>query len=339
MFNRFLVFLAKHPHVIPERMLRGLFLVAADVAWLFDVSGVRQLERNLNHVLTSANDGRRPSRRQLRRVSRQGMRSYFTYFAEAMTVGAQSTRRLLARTRPAGPGYPIARKVTHEQGLSIPIAIGHQGNWDYEGLLASNRLAPVTTVAERLKDDELLKTFIDIRKRVSIDVLLTGTPHLTEKLEKILTGTHASVPLMGDRDLGPNGEFVEAFGSIIRVARGPATLALDTGLPFFVVTMYRERLHGRRRKEAGISQGYVVYISEPLDIAAMRSLPREEAIHAISQAWVDEWSKTIKAHPQDWHMLQPIFLEDLDFSRLRNVPQTVVDRLDDRQRSQLRDQG
>lgn len=334
MFNRILVFLAKHPRVIPEPVLRALFAVAADVVWLLGIGGVRQLERNLTHVLASA-DGEIPSHRRLRKVSHQGMRAYFAYFAEAMTVGGQSTERLLARTRPIGPGYPIARRMIRDEGMSMPIAIGHLGNWDYEGLLAGDRLAPVTTVAERLGDTDLLQTFIDIRKRMNITVLLTGQPDLTEKLEHILTTRHVTLPLLADRDLGPNGEFVKAFGGIIRVARGPAMLALDTGLPLLVVTMYRERLHGKRRRAAGTSHGYVVYISEPLDIDDLRKLPREEAIHAISQAWVDEWSKTIKAHPADWHMLQPVFLEDLDFSRLRNVPERIVRQLSDVQRGEL----
>ena len=53
-------------------------------------------------------------------------------------------------------------------------------------------------------------------------------------------------------------------------------------------------------------------------------LEREAAIHAISQAWVDVWARGIAAHPEDWHMLQPIFLEDLDLSRLKDVPEQIA---------------
>ena len=48
-------------------------------------------------------------------------------------------------------------------------------------------------------------------------------------------------------------------------------------------------------------------------------MPRQEALHAISQAWVDLWAQGIAAHPQDWHMLQPLFWEDLDHSRLQDA--------------------
>ncbi|WEV71704.1 phosphatidylinositol mannoside acyltransferase [Bifidobacterium sp. ESL0790] len=325
MFDNVLIFLAKHPRIIPEPLLRGLFLLAADVCWLFRIGGVKQLERNLHHVL-EARDGE-VARKTLRKTSHRGMRSYFTYFAEAMTVGGQSDERLLARARPIGPGLPICKELVHDNPGSAPMAISHQGNWDYEGFLAAKVLAPVTVTAERLANKKLLDTFIAIRKRMDITVFLTGQPNLVEKLEKVLEEPHVLVPLLADRDLSRHGEFVHAFGSIIRVARGPATLALDTGKPLFVVNMYRERLHGEARHRAGVPYGYVVDISAPVDIDRFRSLPREEAIHEISQAWVDVWSRDITAHPEDWHMLQPIFAEDLDLSRLKDVPDEVIDEL------------
>lgn len=325
MFDNFLVFLAKHPRIIPEPLLRGLFLLAADICWLFHIGGVRQLERNLRHVLESK-DGV-VTRKTLREASHRGMRSYFTYFAEAMTVGGQPDERLLARARPIGPGLPICKKLVHDNPGSAPMAISHQGNWDYEGFLAANVLAPVTVTAERLANQKLLDTFIEIRKRMDITVLLTGQPHLIEKLEDALAEPHVLVPLLADRDLSRHGEFVHAFGSIIRVARGPATLALDTGKPLFVVNMYREKLHGEARRKAGVPYGYVVDISAPVAIDQFRDLPREQAIHEISQAWVDVWSRDITEHPEDWHMLQPIFAEDLDLSRLKDVPDEVIDEL------------
>ncbi|MDF7641650.1 phosphatidylinositol mannoside acyltransferase [Bifidobacterium sp. ESL0784] len=322
MFDNFLVFLAKHPRIIPEPLLRGLFLFAANVCWLFHIGGVKQLERNLRHVLESG-DGT-VSGKVVRKASLRGMRSYFTYFAEAMTVGGKSDEQLLARGRIIGPGLALCKELVHDNPGSAPMAISHQGNWDYEGFLAANFLAPVTVTAERLKNQKLLNTFIEIRKRMDITVLLTGQPHLIEKLEDALAKPHVLVPLLADRDLSRHGEFVHAFGSTIRVARGPATLALDTGKPLFVVNMFRERLHGEARRKAGIRYGYVIDISAPVDIDHLRHLPREEAIHAISQAWVDVWSRDILAHPEDWHMLQPIFIEDLDMSRLKDVPDEVM---------------
>ena len=329
-----MAWLANHPRVLPERLIRGAFLAAADIAWLLRVGSVRQLERNLSHVLAwSASQpeaaGVQPApvdAKALRRMSHRGMRSYFTYFSEALTVGARSERQLKARIRGTGSGLQslIALTAPGQGDRSAPIAMGHQGNWDYDGFWARYAVAPVTTVAERLSDARMLEVFVSIRERLGMRILLTGTPHLTERLENELANPPVVVPLLADRDLSRHGEFVKAFGSTIRVARGPATLAYDTGLPLYVANTYRERLTGHDRKAAGTPYGYVCEISGPLDIDRYRCLDREEAIHAISQAWVDVWAKGIAAHPEDWHMLQPIFLEDLDLSRLKDVPEQIA---------------
>lgn len=145
--------------------MRGLFTCAADIAWVFRVGGVRQLERNLTHVFASemrrshGSVDNRELRRRVRHCSRQGMRSYFAYFCEAMTVGARSEQQLRARIRGTGSGFDsIVRDA--RQGVSSLIAMGHQGNWDYAGYWARLEVAPVVTVAERLANDELLHTFV-----------------------------------------------------------------------------------------------------------------------------------------------------------------------------------
>ena len=56
-FDRALIWVANHARLIPEGMLRRLFVLAADCAWLLRVGGVKQLERNLAHVLASQQNG------------------------------------------------------------------------------------------------------------------------------------------------------------------------------------------------------------------------------------------------------------------------------------------
>lgn len=201
--------------------------------------------------------------------------------------------------------------------------MGHQGNWDYDGFWAQFDVAPVTTVAEKLANREMLDAFVSIREHLGMTIFLTGTPKLTERLEEALRTPHTLVPLLADRDLSRHGEFVNAFGSFIRVARGPAAIAFDTGTPLFVVNTYREKLSGERRRLARTPYGYVCEVSGPIDVERYRSMPREEAIRCICQDWVDIWARGIAAHPEDWHMLQPIFLEDLDMERLKDVPEEL----------------
>lgn len=333
--DRLLLDVARSADRIPEAVLRGFFVCAADIAWAFRMGGVRQLERNLMHVFASEMRqshepiDNRKLRRRVRRCSRQGMRSYFAYFCEAMTGGARSEQQLRARIRGMGGGFDsIADNA--RQGASSLIAMGHQGNWDYAGYWAQFEVAPVVTVAERLANAELLRTFVEIRERLGMRILLTGQHDLTDRLRNALQDSTVVVPLLADRDLSRHGIFVHAFDSTIRVARGPAALAYDTGNPLYVVNLYREKLSGQRKKQAGAPYGYVCDISGPVDVHKFREMPRQEALQAISQAWVDLWARGIAAHPQDWHMLQPLFLEDLDRSRLHDVPDGLRSRMDDK---------
>jgi lauroyl/myristoyl acyltransferase len=38
-------------------------------------------------------------------------------------------------------------------------------------------------------------------------------------------------------------------------------------------------------------------------------------VRLLTQAWVDDLARGIAAHPQDWHMLQKIWVSDLDADR------------------------
>ncbi|MFT8357884.1 phosphatidylinositol mannoside acyltransferase [Bifidobacterium aquikefiri] len=319
MLNTALNLTFRYASHIPESLLRMVFRFVATLAWLFHMGGIVQLEQNLRRVLVHR-DGK-TTRIAIRRLSLLAMRSYFAYFAEAMTVGARTQEQLHARIRGEGNGFEsICQQCL--QG-SAPLAMGHQGNWDYAGFWAHDAIAPVTTVAERLSNDELLKSFVSIRESLGMSILLTDENNLTERLVAVLKQPHTIVPLLADRDLGRHGEFVHAFGSIIRVAPGPARIALERRLPLYVVNMHREMLSGVRRNKAGARFGYVCQISGPIDIEPFVHMPKEQAIHDLSQRWVDIWAQGIAEHPEDWHMLQPIFLEDLDMSRLHDVPENI----------------
>ncbi|HWS57179.1 MAG TPA: phosphatidylinositol mannoside acyltransferase, partial [Actinotalea sp.] len=65
----------------PEWLVRGVMHVAAEVAWLLHGSGVRQLEANLARAVPTADA------RQLRRLSREGMRRYLRYYGETFMLG------------------------------------------------------------------------------------------------------------------------------------------------------------------------------------------------------------------------------------------------------------
>ena len=44
-------------------------------------------------------------------------------------------------------------------------------------------------------------------------------------------------------------------------------------------------------------------------------VPRSERVAVATQGWVDALAVAIREHPEDWHMLQKVFVEDLDPER------------------------
>ncbi|BDR54689.1 lipid A biosynthesis lauroyl acyltransferase [Bombiscardovia apis] len=323
MISALLTAIVHHADRIPERAARWAFTRAADFVWLLHLGSVSQLERNLRHVMGPV------SHKRLRQVSREGLRSYFAYFCEALTVGGRSQEELLARIRTEGTGFPEP-SLSNIKDASLPIAMGHQGNWDYAGFWAGQALGPVTTVAERLADPQLLEDFAQIRRGLGMHILLTGQPGLTQTLTQQVLQEGQVVPLLADRDLSRNGVFVRAFDSYIRVAAGPAVIALDAKLPLYTVNMHRESLATDKRSQAHCDSGYVCSIDGPIDIERYLAMPRQQAVQELTQAWVDQWAEGIRKFPQDWHMMQPIFIEDLDLNRLHQVPDNLRQLMEER---------
>jgi phosphatidylinositol dimannoside acyltransferase len=294
----------RNAHKVPEPVLRGLFSAIADVAWATRKGGVRQLERNLARVRPDLDA------RGLRRLSRAGMRSYMRYYREAFTLPAASAAQVTARVRLEG--YENCLQFI-EQGVTPVLALGHLGNWDLAGAFATPHIAPVLTVAERLKPEELFQEFLAFRNSLGIEILALGDGDVFRELMRGARSTGRLIPLLADRDLTSRGVEVDLFGERARVAAGPAALAVSTGAPLMATAIRYERLTGERRRAAGTPWGIVIRFFPPVEVP--QDVPRSERVAAVTQAWVDDLAVGITQAPQDWHMLQKVFVADLDPDR------------------------
>ncbi|MGO1317049.1 MAG: phosphatidylinositol mannoside acyltransferase [Cellulomonadaceae bacterium] len=289
---------------LPRAAVRGGFSLGADVAWLRRGAGIRRLEANLARV----RPGLGP--RSLRRLSRSGMRSYMRYYAEAFTLRSVTPEQLSARVRLAGEERLLEHR---DAGRSVVAALGHLGNWDLAGAYATQHLMPVVTVAERLKPEALYEEFLQFRQDLGMTILTLGDSGVFTGLLRAARAGGSLVCLLADRDLTQHGVEVDMFGERARVAAGPAALAVATGVPLLPIGLFYERLHGARRRAAGTPWGIVVQFLPAVQVRA--DLPRQERIGAYTQGWVDALARFIADHPQDWHMLQRVFVADLDPER------------------------
>jgi KDO2-lipid IV(A) lauroyltransferase len=97
------------------------------------------------------------------------------------------------------------------------------------------------------------------------------------------------------------------------MAGGPATLAEITGADLIPVTIRYERLDPARARVARSGWGIVIEFGEP--VKRPTSDDRGERIAGMLQACADRLAAGIESAPQDWHMLQKVFVADLDPAR------------------------
>ena len=114
-----------------------------------------------------------------------------------------------------------ARRFT-EKGDSVVIFVGHLGNFDLAAAWAAGSLAPVTTVAERLKPEEVFQEFVAFRNAIDMDIIpLTGGDDPFTSLVQTARAGGRLIALASDRDLTRNGVEVELVGHPARMAKGP----------------------------------------------------------------------------------------------------------------------
>jgi KDO2-lipid IV(A) lauroyltransferase len=266
---------------------------------------VRQLEANLARVRPALGES------GLRRLSRLGMRSYARYWCQAFRLPDWDRRRLSGSVRVVGDA-PVRSALAGGRG--VVMFLGHLGNWDLAGAWSTQHLAPVTTVAERLRPEELYERFLAFRRRLGMRIIpLTGGSDVFRTLIATLRDG-GFVPLLSDRDLTDGGVEVDLFGEPARVAIGPAALAQATGAALFPVSIRYER-SGRR-------WGIVITWHDEVrpQTQVQGSAARRADVRRMTQECVDALAKAIDEAPQDWHMLQRVFVADLGSGGRRNGP-------------------
>lgn len=280
--------------LLPEAGAYRLFDVVADVAWRRRGHGVQRLEANLARVRPGLDDA------GLRALSRAGMRSYLRYWCDSFRLPDWSHERIRATVRLEGD-EPVRRALA--SGRGVVMFLGHLGNWDHAGAWSTLSLAPVTTVAERLRPERLFDRFVRFRERLGMTIIpLTGGSEVFRTLLRTLRDG-GFVPLLADRDLTQGGVEVQLFGEPARMAVGPAALALQTGAALFAVGIHYER-------RSGGGHGIVVRWSPPISTDGVGT--GRAAVAALTQQCADHLAEVIAEHPEDWHMLQRVFAADLD---------------------------
>jgi KDO2-lipid IV(A) lauroyltransferase len=284
---------------LPERAAYVLFERLADATTARGGHGVQRLRANYARVRPELGP------RELDDLVRAGMRSYLRYYCEAFRLPDRSPEEIRTGVRVLGDG---AVREELAQGRGVVCFLGHMGNWDIAGAWGTQELGPVVTVVERLRPEEVYAEFLAFRKSLGMTILpLTGAGDVFAQLRGHLTAP-VVMPLLADRDLTARGIEVDLCGHRARMAAGPAALALATGAALHPVSIHYERVEGSPWRTRVV----ITFHSRVADPAS--GTTRERAT-AMTQQCADVLGTAIRAHTADWHMLQRVFVEDLDLHR------------------------
>ncbi|MPZ96677.1 MAG: phosphatidylinositol mannoside acyltransferase [Propionibacteriales bacterium] len=271
---------------VPEPVARAAFAAVGDQIWRRRGAGVQRLEANLRRASPAHDDA------QLRALSRRALRSYLRYWCETFRLPTWSVDRVVSSVVTDDEHY---LRDAYAAGDGVVIALPHTANWDHAGAWVALSGMPFTTVAERLRPERLYQRFVAYRESLGMEVLpLTGGDGATfhTLVERARAGR--LICLVADRDLSSSGVEVDLLGEAARLPAGPAVLSRSTRAVLLPATLS--------------------YQGALLRIRFHRPVPRvagADGARIMTQQVADAFSAGIRAHPEDWHMLQRVFAADL----------------------------
>ena len=268
---------------LPEQTAYNLAYRIADFLVKRNGKSVQRLRSNLERTQPSI------TKLNLDLLVIEAMRSYMRYWVDTFRFPDWSADRVSGAVSVTNE-HLLLDAVAAKTG--VIVALPHAGNWDHAGAYFCAKGIPLVTVAERLKPEKLFLKFLAYRQAMGMEVLPLDGRVLGTLAQRLRQG--ALVALVADRDLSRSGIDVEFFKGTARMPAGPALLALKTQAPLITAFV--------SYTENGI---HIDFKNVVLPSAGEESAKVREIVQMTAQHFEDGISQT----PQDWHMLQRIWVD------------------------------
>jgi KDO2-lipid IV(A) lauroyltransferase len=240
------------------------------------------------------------------------MRSYARYYLETFRLQTIPDERIRAGMHVNQENVDLTLEHM-KNGRGVIYALPHMGDFEQAGrwvILAG--AGSFTTVAERLKPESVFQRFLAFRGALGMEVLATtGGPHPFGVMAQRLRAGKL-VCIVADRDLSDTGVEVDFLGEKALFPAGPAALAVQTGAALMPVAC----------SFVGETD-WAAHVYDEIPVPAEGN--RRQKAAAMTQALARVFERAVLEHPEDWHMLQKVFVSDLDPERLaRNRGRATV---------------
>ena len=268
---------------LPEKFAYRFFDQLGKFALSRNGSSIKRLRSNLSRVCPEKSD------RELDQLMQEAMSSYMRYWCDTFRSPDWSQDKISQTVTTVREGLLTDPM---KAGTGVVVALPHAGNWDHAGSYFCAMGLPLVTVAERLKPEALFNKFLEYRQNIGMEVLALDSRSMATLLKRAREG--ALIALVADRDLSKSGVDVSFFNYPARMPAGPALLAVRTGIPLITAFV--------SYTDTGI---HIEFNS--VDIPSDGS--ESERIAKVVQICADHFARGIASSPQDWHMLQRIWID------------------------------
>lgn len=269
---------------LPEKWAYGFFFYIGRVLIKRDGKSVRRLRSNLARVKPDF------TQLQLDELLVSSMNSYLRYWCDTFRFPDWSHERVMGTVEVENEELLMQAIAA---GTGVIVALPHAGNWDHAGAYFCSKGVKLVTVAERLNPEVLFRKFLAYREAIGMEVLSLDSRSIATLARRLKEG--GLVALVADRDLSKTGVIVDFFGGKARMPAGPAVLSINTQTP--LLTAYVSYT------PTGIYIDFRSIVTDSLG-------SQQERVQAIVQRCADNFADGIRENPQDWHMLQRIWIDD-----------------------------
>jgi len=271
---------------LPEKTAYSLFYSIGEFTHRRNGKSIQRLRKNLHQVKPQLDEI------ELETLVAKSMSSYMRYWCDTFRIQKWSPERIRKTVTTRNENLLLEPM---KDGRGVVVALPHSGNWDHAGAYFCSLGIPLVTVAERLKPEALFQKFLRHREAMGFEVLSLDSRSFITLVKR--AKEKRLIALVSDRDLSQSGIDVNFFGQNARMPAGPALLAVKTGIPLVVAHV--------SYTQSGIHIDFHA-VKMPLEGS------EQDRIEEIVQTTADLFAQGIAQHPEDWHMLQRIWVDARD---------------------------
>jgi KDO2-lipid IV(A) lauroyltransferase len=269
--------------ILPEKLAYRAFRQLAHSMYRRNGKSVKRLRTNLSIVKPSLPPD------DLENLVLRGLESYMRYWCDTFRIHRWSHERI---EKSVSLKNDHLLRAPMAAGRGVVIALPHSGNWDHAGAFFCQQGIPLVTVAEILKPEKLFAKFLRYREEMGFEVLGLDSRAFVTLIRR--AREKRLIALVADRDLSESGITVNFFGREAKMPAGPAVLAIREGIPLVAAHVTYTSI--------GIHIDF-----NQVDIPAIGD--EEAQIQATVQRTADLFAAGIARAPEDWHMLQRIWID------------------------------